>query len=259
LTRWNFRCAFDGRRVRVLIDIPFEVHNGRPKAASASASASDSGAAAGAGRETDGSRHDPGQPRERLASTEAKTSVTSEGSSQELPSPSLPDDPASYLLEHEPIPQGGAIDYRYQFELMRDRVEREADRGKGLDGKIASILAGIVASIGFSLRLDGSVVTNLAAMLYLFPMITLFLAFRTQALLDAPKAESILRYFETYPVSLLKEGVNAMMTAIKKNRSINDRKANLFDRAVLLTIIATTIVLVAQVALAAYKGYYFVK
>jgi L-cystine uptake protein TcyP (sodium:dicarboxylate symporter family) len=133
-------------------------------------------------------------------------------------------------------------------------MEREEDRGKSLDGKIASVIAGIVASIGFSLRVNGSAVTYAAAMLYLIPLIALFRAFRTKPLREAPTAESILRYFATFPVSTLKEGCQAMMNAITENRSINDMKTNLFDLGVLFTIVTTIVVLVVQVALAAYKG-----
>jgi hypothetical protein len=141
---------------------------------------------------------------------------------------------------------------------MRDRVEREEDRGKSLDGKIASVIAGIVASIGFSLRVNGSAATYLAAMLYLIPLVTLFRAFRTKALREAPTAESIVHFFGAYPVSTLKEGCVAMMMAITENRVINDKKANFFDVGVLLTILATVIVLAVQVAIAVYKGDYVV-
>lgn len=95
-------------------------------------------------------------------------------------------------------------------------------------------------------------------MLYLVPLITLFRAFRSKALREAPTAESILRYFGPFPVTTLKEGIEAMMNAIRENRVINDQKANLFDIGILLTIVVTTIVLAVQVALAAYKGDYFV-
>jgi len=132
------------------------------------------------------------------------------------------------------------------------------DRGKSLDGKIAAVIAGIVASIGFSLRVNGSAATYAAAMLYLGPLIILFLAFRTKALREAPTAESILRYFGAYPITTLKEGIEAMMNAIRENRVINDEKANLFDIGILLTITVTIIVLAVQVGLAISKGDYFV-
>jgi len=107
---------------------------------------------------------------------------------------------------------------------MRDRVEREEDRGKSLDGKVASVIAGIVASIGFSLRVNGSAATYVTAMLYLAPLITLFRAFRTKSLREAPTAESILRYFGAYPVTTLKEGSEAMMNAIREIASLTIKK-----------------------------------
>ena len=75
-------------------------------------------------------------------------------SRERLATPEKGDDPltADYQVSDEPIPDDWPVDYRYQFELMRDRVEREEDRGKSLDGKIATVIAGITASIGFSLR-----------------------------------------------------------------------------------------------------------
>ena len=249
---FHWRCAVDARRVRLLVEIPLEVTNGQPSAAAAAAA---TGSSAGP---AEGSGHDPDHARKRLAPAEAERPLTTDEGPQG--SSARPDDPAEYRLEHEPIPPGAPVDYRYQFDLMRDRVEREEDRGKSLDGKIASVIAGIVASIGFSLRVNGTVATYAAAMLYLIPLITLFRAFRTKPLREAPTAESILRYFGAYPVTTLKEGGEAMMNAILENRIINDKKANLFDIGILLTIIVTILVLGVQVALAAHRGdYLFVK
>jgi hypothetical protein len=244
------RFALDTRRVRLLVEIPLEVHDGQSTHPASAATGSKTGTA-------DSGGYDPNHARERLAPAQGQRPVTSDGDPPGFPS-SRPDDPATYRLEHEPIPDGAPVDYRYQFELMRDRVEREEDRGKSLDGKIASVIAGIVASIGFSLRVNGTAVTYAAAMLYLVPLITLFRAFRTKPLREAPTAESILRYFVNFPVSTLREGCQAMMNAITDNRIINDRKANLFDLGVLFTIFTTIVVLAVQVALAAYKGDYFV-
>lgn len=247
---WRLRCALDPRRVRLLLDIPLEVHDGKPS------NAAESSAAAGSATAADRGGHDPHDARGRSASAQAGP-VSDDGGPQGSPS-ARPDDPVDYRLEHEPIPADAPVDYRYQFDLMRDRVEREEDRGKSLDGKTANLIAGIVASIGFSLRVSGSALSNFAAMLYIVPLITLFLTFRTHQLREAPTAESILRFFPTFPVTTLREGCQAMMNAITENRLINDSKAKLFDLAVLFTVIATTIVLGVQVALAVQKGDYFV-
>lgn len=158
-------------------------------------------------------------------------------------------DPAKYRLEDEPVPVDAPVDYRYQFELMRDRVEREEDRGKGLDGKIATVLAGITASIGFSLRINAHPATYAVTFLYMLPLIWLFRGFRTAPLKESPTAESIHDSFGEYPISTLAVGIQAMMQAIKDNRSINDRKADLLDVGIIQSIVVTGIVLLVNLVI----------
>ncbi|MEA2665794.1 MAG: hypothetical protein QOI11_2738 [Candidatus Eremiobacteraeota bacterium] len=59
-----------------------------------------------------------------------------------------PLDPKLYTVGDEPLALGRPVDYRYLYDLVLERFEREEERVKNLDGKLAAVLAGVVASIG---------------------------------------------------------------------------------------------------------------
>jgi hypothetical protein len=72
------------------------------------------------------------------------------------------------------------VDYRYLYELARNRLAREEDRGKTLDAKLATLLTGVVAAIGFSFRLTPTRVMTGTAFLYLLPLVLIAAAFATK-------------------------------------------------------------------------------
>jgi Ca2+/Na+ antiporter len=134
--------------------------------------------------------------------------------------------------------------------LVLERTEREEDRGKTLDSKVTTLLGGVVAFIGFSFRVNASVWSAGAALLYFIPLAVLFDALLTKRGKRAPTAESLTKYFPAYPVSTLKESVDAMLIADAANERINDRKAVRVDIAAIMTGIVTIVVLITQFALA---------
>lgn len=144
---------------------------------------------------------------------------------------------------------GDAVDWRYLYSLVLERIEREEDRGKTLDSKVTSLLSGVVAFIGFSFRVNVSVWSAGAALLYIIPLIFLFSAFLIERGESAPSTESLMRSFPTYPVSTLKDGIEAMLMVNKKNLSVNALKAARVDLATILTGIVTGIVLITQFSL----------
>jgi hypothetical protein len=130
-----------------------------------------------------------------------------------------------------------------------DRFEREEERVKSLDGKLAALLAGVVASIGFSFRAQLNVASAGAAMLYLIPLGLIAWAYTIHLGKFAPTAEALQASFPAYPVSTLVEAIEAieaMRIANAANVGVHDRKAAVLDRAVIATLAVTLVVLVMQ-------------
>jgi hypothetical protein len=209
------------------------VYTGGPDDKERAAPASPAGSAASP---ADGGRHDQGSSGERPAPRHSAVAGES--------------DPARYTLRDEPLPTDADVDWRYLYGLVLERTEREEDRGKTLDAKVTTLLGGVVAFIGFSFRVNASVWGAGAALLYFIPLVVLFDALLTKRGKRAPTAESLTKYFPAYPVSTLKEGVQAMLIADSTNEKINDRKAARVDLAAILTGVVTIIVLVTQFGLA---------
>lgn len=174
------------------------------------------------------------------------------GSSRERPvqghSPLERPDPGQYTEADEPIPVGQPVDWRYLYELVQERVEREQDRGRGFDSKIAALLAGVVASIGFSFRVNPSPLTTWATALYVVPLFFLVLAFSTRLGKEAPTAESLHKYFPAWPVTTVKQAVAAMVSAVEFDRKLNDRKAARVDLSLYSLGLVTAIVIIMQIA-----------
>jgi hypothetical protein len=158
-------------------------------------------------------------------------------------------DPASYSVLDEPLSPDAPVDFRYLYDLVEICSVREQDRGKALDAKITSLLAGVVAFIGFSFRVQSTIWSAAAAISYLFPLAFLFSAFMTKLEIRAPSVQSLQRNFPSYPVTTLRDAITAMTSACAINKRINDVKAARLNVAAVLTALATVVVLAEQVVL----------
>lgn len=193
---------------------------------------SDAGAASGTAAPAESGADDPRPERDRPAPRH----------------PAL--DPRLYEVDDEPVASGWPVDYRYLYELVRDRYEREEERIKSLDGKLTALLAGVVASIGFSFRAQVSAASAGAALLYLVPLGLIAWAYTIHLEKFAPTAEALQASFPAYPVSTLVEAIEAMRIANAINVGMHDRKAAVLDRAIIATLAVTLVVLVMQLAIA---------
>ena len=159
-------------------------------------------------------------------------------------------DPKLYTVRDEPLSTERVVDYRYLYELVHERLAREEDRGKSLDGKLATLLTGVVAAIGFSFRPNPTVVTTATAFLYLIPLILIAATFTTRLTDLAPDIESLERSFPPYPVSTMIEAIRAVREAHLRALAAYDRKASRLDHAVVATLFVTSIALFAQILVA---------
>jgi hypothetical protein len=166
------------------------------------------------------------------------------------PSLASPLDPKLYTLADEPLAEGYPVDYRYLYDLARDRLARDEDRGKHLDAKLATLLTGIVAAIGFSFRSNPNVVTDAIALLYLVPLGLIVSAYTTKLNAFAPDIASLQTAFPVYPVSTLIEAVKAMQVTNAINASKYEQKAVRLDQAVIATLVVTLVALLANLLVA---------
>jgi hypothetical protein len=131
-----------------------------------------------------------------------------------------------------------------------DRCEREDDRGKSIDAKITALIAGVMAFIGFSARLPVSPWTAVETIVFLVPLGVLLGAFMIERGRLAPTAESLGTFFPEYPVTTLRDAIDAMTRVCRSNAEINDRKAARLDVAVVLTGAVAAVVFISQAVIA---------
>jgi hypothetical protein len=145
----------------------------------------------------------------------------------------------SYVPEDE-------SDYRYLYELLSERVTREEDRGKGIDAKATAMLAGIVAFIGFSFRLQYTAFSTAAALLYCVPLSFLLSVFLAERPAIAPSPESLVTFFPQYPTETLRKAIAAVERSCRAGIRVNATKARRLDIATILMALTTVVVLVVQ-------------
>ena len=133
---------------------------------------------------------------------------------------------------------------------MHDRYTRNEDRGKHVDAKLAALLSGVVAAIGFSFRLNANLVNAATALLYLVPLAFIASAYTAKLRDVAPTIKSVERSFPRYPVSTIEKAIAAIRVANDANARTYGRKASYLDYAVIATIGATLATLILQVLVA---------
>ncbi|MDB5069296.1 MAG: hypothetical protein JWM87_407 [Candidatus Eremiobacteraeota bacterium] len=161
-----------------------------------------------------------------------------------------PLDPKFYTVADEPLAEGLPVDYRYLYELIHDRFVRGEERGKSVDAKLAALLTGVVAAIGFSFRINLSVISAAITLFYFVPLALIALAYTTKLREVAPTVNSIDRSFPVYPVSTVIEAIAAMRAAIAVNAAKYEQKSVYLDYAVIATLAVTLVALLAQLLIA---------
>lgn len=165
-----------------------------------------------------------------------------------------PLDPRFYTVADEPLEEGLPVDYRYLYELIHDRFVRGEERGKSVDAKLAALLTGMVAAIGFSFRINVNVISAAITLFYFVPLALIALAYTTKLREVAPTVNAINRSFPAYPVTTMIEAVAAMRAAIAVNAAKYEQKSVYLDYAVIATLVVTLVALLAQLLIALRIG-----
>lgn len=112
------------------------------------------------------------------------------------------------------------------------------------------MLAGIVAFIGFSFRLQYTPLNAATALSYCVPLGFLLHVFMSKREAIAPSPESLVTFFPRYPEEALRKAVFAMERACRFSERINDAKTRRLEWATILMAVTTICVLVVQFAVA---------
>ena len=155
--------------------------------------------------------------------------------------------PYEYRIVGEPTFYAAPANFDRQYELLRVKLEAEHKRSDNIDAKAATLFAGLVAILGFSL---GQVKTfPEAAMLLLFawPVAHLYLAYRTITWKDAPSAREVGEKFPWYPQTTLASAALALADSIEYNMPKIDKKARQLNAGFTALMFVTAIIVVFRV------------
>jgi hypothetical protein len=83
--------------------------------------------------------------------------------------------------------------------------------------KLAALLTGVVAAIGFSFRINASIVNAAVALLYIVPLAFIASAYTAKLRDVAPTIKSMERSFPRYPVSTVEKAIAAIRIANEAN------------------------------------------
>jgi hypothetical protein len=130
----------------------------------------------------------------------------------------------SHDLKDEPLPAESLTDYRYLLEILMKKREDERDRLDRIETKIAVVVAGPVAALGFSLEKSGSQLDTFAAALFLMPLAILLCALLPLMYAEAPDAAEFYQKFPRYPLQSLKAAYEAIAKLQEKNEPKLEQK-----------------------------------
>jgi tetrahydromethanopterin S-methyltransferase subunit G len=160
----------------------------------------------------------------------------------------------SYRKEDEPLWDGHPVDYRYELQILTKVRDDECERLERIETKIAVVISGAVAALGFSISKDAPVAVTVASGLYLIPIIILLFALSPVDLGDAPDPKTFHESFKLYPVTALEAACGGIVKALTANVPKIKRKALLLRYAIWAVIFATILVVGLSINHAAHRS-----
>ncbi|HET9392198.1 MAG TPA: hypothetical protein VFO29_01560 [Candidatus Rubrimentiphilum sp.] len=155
-------------------------------------------------------------------------------------------DPGPPRKEDEPLPYGSPVDYRYELEILTKRRDDDRERLDRIESKIAVVIAGAFAALGFSLDKSGSIYATIAAGLYLIPIVFLLIALLPVTYTDAPNPREFEEKFPWYPITTLKAAVGAIVDSLESNNPKIERKLNNLRIGIWGLVVITSLVVAVK-------------
>jgi hypothetical protein len=107
----------------------------------------------------------------------------------------------SHREEDEPLGSGSPVDYMYLFQTLAKVSDDERDRLERIEGKIAVVVAGAFAALGFSLEKAAAVPDVFVAALYAIPVIILLVALLPVKYAAVPDVNVFRDSFPVWPIA----------------------------------------------------------
>lgn len=145
-------------------------------------------------------------------------------------------------LKDEPLPAESRTDYRYLLEVLMKKRDDERDRLDRIETKIAVVVAGAFAALGFSLEKSGSQLDTFAAALFLVPLAVLLCALLPLTYAEAPDAAELYQKFPHYPLQSLKTACEAIAKLQAKNEPRLEQKVKGLRWGIYLLLIVAFII-----------------
>jgi hypothetical protein len=123
----------------------------------------------------------------------------------------------SHKPTDEPLAVGAPTDYRYLLDVLMRKREDERDRLDRLESKIAVVVAGTIAALGFSIEKAGSPLDGIAAALFVVPLAVLLCALLPVTYAEAPSAADMCEKFPRYPLQSMKAACHAIANGLEEN------------------------------------------
>ena len=158
-----------------------------------------------------------------------------------------------HRIKGEPTDYDAPADFYRQYEMLHRKLEQERARSDAVDAKAATLFAGTVALLGFSLDHAGGKVEALSLLLFAWPLICFYRAYRTMIWDDAPSAAECLK-FPWFPQTTVASANVAIANSIEANRPKIDQKARMLNSGFRGVLIVLAIVVGIRVGAVLLKG-----
>jgi hypothetical protein len=159
----------------------------------------------------------------------------------------------SHCEGDEPLAPGSPVDYLYLFQTLVKVSDDERDRLERIEGKIAVVVAGAFAALGFSLEKAGSIPDVVVAALYAIPVIILLVALLPVKYAAVPDAKVFRESFPVWPIASWVAACDGLTKLHLTNAPKIEAKAAKL-RVGIIALIAVTTLLAALKCYDAFQG-----
>lgn len=136
------------------------------------------------------------------------------------------------------------MNFDRQFDILAGMLEVEHKRADTIDTKTATLLAGTIAIIGFSLD-HANLAEGLSVLLFAWPVWHFYQAYRPIYWKNAPSAKDFGYKFAQFPQTTVASGAVAIADVIEHNRPKIETKAKEqkkgFDKLMLVLIVVVVV------------------
>lgn len=155
-----------------------------------------------------------------------------------------------YEYEHrisgEPTEHNAPADFDRQYELIRQKLRDEHERCDKIEGKVATLIAGTIAVIGFSLDHIATWWQAIAVLAFAFPLVEFYNAYKTITWDDAPSSLDLLKH-PWFPQTTVASAAVAMANCIQANGPKVDEKAQAMNRGFRYALVATALITILRI------------